>query len=67
MSAIIVKKAVLHPDVSFSATLAGAALLLNDTFTYPDGPLVAVSGGVWAHHSGSASGSDGLIGPGVSE
>jgi endonuclease/exonuclease/phosphatase family metal-dependent hydrolase len=37
-----------------SATLAGAALLLNDSFSYPDGSLVAVSGGVWAHHSGSA-------------
>jgi endonuclease/exonuclease/phosphatase family metal-dependent hydrolase len=37
-----------------SATLAGAALLLNDSFSYPDGPLVAGSGGVWAHHSGSA-------------
>jgi endonuclease/exonuclease/phosphatase family metal-dependent hydrolase len=28
--------------------------LLNDTFSYPDGPLVTVSGGGWAHHSGSA-------------
>jgi hypothetical protein len=37
-----------------SATLSGAALLLNDTFSYPDGPLVTVSGGGWAHHSGSA-------------
>jgi hypothetical protein len=36
-----------------SATLSGAALLLNDSFSYPDGPLVIVSGGVWAHHSGS--------------
>jgi endonuclease/exonuclease/phosphatase family metal-dependent hydrolase len=38
-----------------SANLAGAALLLDDSFSYPDGPLVTVSGGVWAHHSGSAS------------
>jgi endonuclease/exonuclease/phosphatase family metal-dependent hydrolase len=37
-----------------SATLSGAALLLDDTFSYSDGPLVTVSGGVWAHHSGSA-------------
>lgn len=37
-----------------SATLARAALLLNDSFSYPDGPLVAESGGVWLHHSGSA-------------
>ncbi len=34
--------------------MSGAALLLNDTFSYPDGPLVTVSGGVWAHHNGSA-------------
>ena len=39
-----------------SATLSGAALLLNDTFSYPDGPLVTVSGGVWVHHSGSVNG-----------
>ena len=37
-----------------SATLSGAALLLNDSFSYSDGPLVTVSGGAWAHHSGSA-------------
>ena len=34
--------------------MSGAALLLSDSFSYPDGPLVTVSGGVWAHHSGSA-------------
>ena len=39
-----------------SATLSGAALLLNDSFSYPAGPLVAVSGGVWVHHSPSGSG-----------
>ena len=38
-----------------SATLSGAALLLNEPFTYSDGPLVTVSGGVWVHHSGSAN------------
>jgi len=36
-----------------SATLAEAALLLNDSFNYSDGSLVTVSGGVWVHHSGS--------------
>jgi endonuclease/exonuclease/phosphatase family metal-dependent hydrolase len=41
--------------VLLSTTLAGAALLLNDSFSYPDGPLVTVSGGAWLHHSGSAS------------
>lgn len=36
--------------------MSGAALLLSDSFSYPDGPLVTVSGGVWVHHSGSVSG-----------
>ncbi len=39
-----------------SATLAGAAPLLSDSFSYPDGSLVGVSSGVWAHHSGSVTG-----------
>ncbi len=39
-----------------SAALADAALLLNDPFSYPDGSLVTVSGGVWVHHSGSVNG-----------
>jgi endonuclease/exonuclease/phosphatase family metal-dependent hydrolase len=42
--------------VLLPSTLAGAALLLNDSFSYPDGPLVTVSGGVWLHHSGSITG-----------
>ena len=49
------KRAVLGILVFLvSATLAGAALLLDDSFSYSDGPLVTVSGGVWVHHSGSA-------------
>jgi endonuclease/exonuclease/phosphatase family metal-dependent hydrolase len=56
-SAIIVKKVVFCiATFLLSATLSGAALLLNDSFSYPDGPLVTVSGGVWVHHSGSVSG-----------
>ena len=39
-----------------SARLAGAAVLLNDSFNYTDGPIVTVSGGNWSHHSGSVSG-----------
>jgi len=39
-----------------SAPLAGAALLLNDAFNYPDGPLVTVSTNAWTHHSGSVTG-----------
>jgi len=51
----IVKKVVLGiATFLLSATLSGAALLLDDSFSYSDGPLVTVSGGVWAHHSGSA-------------
>ena len=38
-----------------SASLAGATLLLNDSFSYPDGPLVAVSTNMWVHHSPSGS------------
>ena len=42
--------------VLLSTTPAGAALLLNDSFSYPDGPLVTASGGAWLHHSGSITG-----------
>jgi endonuclease/exonuclease/phosphatase family metal-dependent hydrolase len=49
-----VKKAVFCiAAFLLSATLSGAALLLSDSFSYPDGSLVTVSGGVWVHHSGS--------------
>ncbi|MGO9588061.1 MAG: immunoglobulin domain-containing protein [Limisphaerales bacterium] len=48
------KKAVFCVStLLLSASLSGAALLLSDSFSYPDGPLVTVSGGMWAHHSGS--------------
>jgi endonuclease/exonuclease/phosphatase family metal-dependent hydrolase len=39
-----------------SAPLASAALLLNEAFNYPDGPLVMVSPNGWAHHSGTVTG-----------
>ena len=38
-----------------SATLDWAALLLNDSFSYPDGPLVTVSDGAWLRHNGSTN------------
>lgn len=34
--------------------LLHAALLRNEPFSYPNGPLATVSGGVWATHSGIA-------------
>jgi endonuclease/exonuclease/phosphatase family metal-dependent hydrolase len=40
----------------FFAITAGAALLLSDSFDYPDGALVTVSTNLWMHHSGSVTG-----------
>ncbi len=37
-----------------SATLAGAALLLSDSFSYPDGPLVTAAGSPWTTYSGTS-------------
>ena len=34
-----------------SVMLAQGAVLLNDSFDYPNGPLVTVSGGRWVHYS----------------
>jgi endonuclease/exonuclease/phosphatase family metal-dependent hydrolase len=56
-TAIIVKKSALCGAAFFlSATLADAAILLNDSFDYPDGSLVTVSSNVWVHHSPPGSG-----------
>ena len=51
-------KRVIPGFVTFlvTAPLASAALLLNDSFNYPDGPLATVSTSGWAHHSGSVTG-----------
>ena len=35
------------------ATICNAALLLEESFPYADGPLVTVSGGAWTTHSGT--------------
>jgi len=52
----IVKKVVFCISTFLlSATLSGAALLLNEPFTYSDGPLVTVSTNLWVHHSGTAN------------
>ena len=36
------------------ATSSFASVLMNETFSYADGPLTTVSGGVWISHSGTA-------------
>ena len=61
-TAITVKKiALCGAALLLSATLAGATLLLNDAFNYPDGPLVTVSSNVWVHHSGSVTGQAAVV------
>jgi len=37
-----------------SATLSGAALLLNDTFSYSDGSLVTAAGSPWTTYNGTS-------------
>ena len=39
-----------------SAPPLRADVLLTDSFDYTNGPLVTVSGGLWAHHSGTVTG-----------
>lgn len=45
-----------------TATSSFAINLLNETFTYANGPLVTVSAGAWATHSGTALQQDVLSG-----
>jgi len=53
----IVKKVVFCiATFLLSATLSGAALLLNDTFSYPDGSLVTAAGSPWTTYSGTITG-----------
>jgi len=53
---VIVNKAALgFAAFLVSATWAGATLLLNDSFSYPDGPLVTASPNGWVHHNPSGS------------
>src|SRR5258707_2628661 len=48
------KKAILA-SIVLASTLAGAnaSIILSDTFSYPDGDLTAVSGGLWVAHIGA--------------
>ena len=49
------KKVVLGLAVlSVSVSLAGAALLLNDAFSYSDGSLVTAAGSPWTTYSGTS-------------
>jgi endonuclease/exonuclease/phosphatase family metal-dependent hydrolase len=54
LSAIVKKVVFCIATLFLSAALSNATLLLNETFTYPDGPLVTASTNLWVHHSGSA-------------
>jgi endonuclease/exonuclease/phosphatase family metal-dependent hydrolase len=50
-----VKKVVICATaLLFSASLAGAALLLGDSFDYSDGPLVTAVGSPWTTYSGTS-------------
>ena len=47
-----------------TSSLAFSSVLVEEPFNYPDGPLVAVSGGIWKTHSGTSGqveASDGRI------
>ena len=55
MFPIVVKKVVLGlAALLVSAALADGALLLNDFFSYPDGPLVTATGSPWTTYSGTS-------------
>src|SRR6185503_13082755 len=41
--------------VCASCASANAAIVLSDTFTYPDGVLTNVSGGKWRHTTGAGN------------
>ncbi len=50
----IVKKVAFYiATFLLSATLSGAALLLNDTFSYSDGSLVTAAGSPWTTYNGT--------------
>src|ERR1017187_2804984 len=50
-----VKRKILTFAVMLGLTIVktSAAIILSDAFNYPDGPLVNVSSGKWATHSGT--------------
>ena len=50
---IVKKVAFCIATFLLSATLSGAALLLNDTFSYSDGSLVTAAGSPWTTYNGT--------------
>jgi hypothetical protein len=38
-----------------ACTTSRAAIIFSDNFSYPNGALTSVSGGIWANHSGTAN------------
>ena len=50
---IVKKVAFCIATFLLSATLSGAALLLNDTFSYSDGSLVTAAGSLWTTYNGT--------------
>lgn len=50
------KKILIALTMCAALSAAQAKIFYNETFTYPDGDLTAQSGGLWAAHSGAASG-----------
>src|ERR1051325_162590 len=48
--------------VGYFPSLLSAGILVQEPFDYPNGPLVSVSGGVWATHSGTTGQVDVLSG-----
>ena len=45
----------------FFIPAAGAAVLLSDTFSYPDGPITNAPGTVWTNFSGGGAGNEMLV------
>ena len=49
-----VKFACIVAVAVFAATQANATVYFSDTFSYSDGPITNVSGGVWTGFSGTS-------------
>ena len=55
-NAKLMKKAIwVIAFLGLIGTKASATILFSDSFSYADGAITAVSGGVWTNHSGTAN------------